>query len=113
MHGKSIFLSASGSSVKRNLEKKGLRVFIGSVVCIKFVNTTQNADGADTTRTLTLMNAINSGRRGGILLRDDGNATLLATGSRVGIGTTIPMKRSKVERHYCNNMKYQIDQRIY
>ena len=44
MHGKSIFLSASGSSVKRNLEKKGLRVFIGSVVCIKFVNTTQNAE---------------------------------------------------------------------
>ena len=44
MHGKSIFLSASGSSVKRNLEKKGLRVFIGSVVCIKFVNKTQNAE---------------------------------------------------------------------
>ena len=44
MHGKSIFLSASGSSVKRNLEKKGLRVFIGSVVCIKLVDTTQNAE---------------------------------------------------------------------
>ena len=62
----------------------------GARIYVNQVNTTQNADGADTTRTLTLMNEMTSGRGAGILLRDEGNATLLATGSRVGIGTTTP-----------------------
>ena len=68
-----------------------------SHIYVNQVNTTNNYDsGVDTTSTLTLENVSTSGRAAGILLRDDGNVTLLATGSRVGIGTTSPSDKLEV-----------------
>ena len=92
-------VNANNISINDGGYNEGLTNWNGTnaKIYVNQVNTTTNLDSGDTTRTLTLMNANASGRRGGILLRDEGNATLLATGSRVGIGTINPTVALQVE----------------
>ena len=80
-------INANNISIADRGYSEGLTSWGGTnaKIYVNQFNTTQNSANSDDTKVLTFSNAIHSGEGGGILLRDGGNATLLATGSRVSI----------------------------